>query len=363
MVNVVLQRRKGVKMTRKVNVGGVWIGGGEKVKIQSMTTTKTADVERTVGQILALEQAGCEIIRVAVADELDAIAIKKVKERISIPLVADIHFSPKLAVMAMENGADKVRINPGNIGGEAEIKYVADCVKAHNIPVRVGANTGSIEKNFLQKYGRSEQALVESALYNASILEKFGVRDIVISVKASDVPLTFKAYMLLASRGEYPLHVGVTEAGTTETGIIKSAVGIGSLLLNGIGDTIRVSLTDDPVKEVYAARRILQACGLEENFVEVVSCPTCGRCEWDSMALAEETSEFVKNFRIKAKVAVMGCIVNGPGEAKDADLGIAGGKGACLIFKKGEPFKKVSAKDAKQEFFAQLQALLESEHE
>ena len=347
-----------MKITKKVNVGGVLLGGGERVKIQSMTTTKTADVERTVEQILALQNAGCEIARVAVADESDALAIKAVKERVGIPVVADIHFSPKLAVMAMESGADKVRINPGNIGGEKEIKFVADCVKAHHIPVRVGSNTGSIEKTFLEKYGRNEYALVESALYNAGILEKFGVQDIVISVKASDVPLTVKAYTLLASRGDYPLHVGVTEAGTTEAGIIKSAVGIGSLLLNGIGDTIRVSLTDDPVKEVYAARRILQACGLDDAFVEVVSCPTCGRCEWNSMALAEKTSEFVKNFRVKAKVAVMGCVVNGPGEAKDADLGIAGGSGSCLIFKKGEPYKKVALECAEEEFFAQLQALV-----
>ncbi len=347
-----------MKITKKVSVGGVALGGGERVKIQSMTTTKTADVEKTVAQILALEKAGCEIVRVAVADETDALAIKAVKEKINAPIVADIHFSPKLAVMAIESGADKVRINPGNIGGEKEIKYVADCVKTHHIPVRVGSNTGSIEKTFLEKYGRNEYALVESALYNAGILEKFGVNDIVISVKASDVPLTVKAYTLLASRGEYPLHVGVTEAGTTEAGIIKSAVGIGSLLLNGIGDTIRVSLTDDPVKEVYAARRILQSCGLDEDFVEVVACPTCGRCEWQSMALAAKTSEFVKDFRVKAKVAVMGCIVNGPGEAKDADLGIAGGKGSCLLFKKGEPYKKVNAEEAEEAFFAELQALL-----
>ncbi len=347
-----------VKSTRKVNVGGVALGGGERVKIQSMTTTKTANVEKTVSQILALEKAGCEIVRVAVADEADALAVKQVKEKICIPLVADIHFSPKLAVMAIENGADKVRVNPGNIGGETEIKYVADCVKAHKIPVRVGANTGSIEQNFLKKYGRNEFALVESALYNVSILEKLGVEDIVVSVKASDVALTVKAYTLLASRCDYPLHVGVTEAGTTEAGIIKSAVGIGSLLLSGIGDTIRVSLTDEPIKEVYAAKRILQACGLDEQFVEVVSCPTCGRCEWDSMALAEEVSAFVQAFHVKAKVAVMGCVVNGPGEAKDADLGIAGGKGSCLIFKKGEPYKKVEMAQAKEVFFEELKSLL-----
>ena len=216
------------KHTRLVNVGGVTLGGGAPIRIQSMTTTKSADVEKTTAQIHALQRAGCEIIRVAVADEADALAIKAVKEQIKIPLVADIHFSPKLAVMAIENGADKVRINPGNIGGEEEIRYVADCIKAHNIPVRVGANTGSIEKNFLQKYGRSAEALVESALYNVGILEKLGVHDIVISVKASDVPLTVEAYSLLAQKTNYPLHLGVTEAGTTEAGIVKSAVGIGS---------------------------------------------------------------------------------------------------------------------------------------
>ncbi|MBE7101138.1 MAG: flavodoxin-dependent (E)-4-hydroxy-3-methylbut-2-enyl-diphosphate synthase [Clostridiales bacterium] len=345
--------------TKTVRVGGVSLGGGAPIRIQSMTTTKTADLEKTVAQIHALEKAGCEIIRVAVADEADALAIKSVKEKISIPLVADIHFSPKLAVLAIESGADKVRINPGNIGGEAEIKYVADCIKAYGIPVRVGSNTGSIEKNFLEKYGRSAEALVESALYNVGILEKFGVKDIVISVKASDVPLTVKAYSLLAQKTEYPLHLGVTEAGTTEAGIVKSAVGIGSLLLQGIGDTIRVSLTDDPVKEVYAAQNILRACGLESEYVEVVSCPTCGRCAWESMELANKVTEFVRPYKKRAKIAVMGCVVNGPGEAKDADLGIAGGNGSCLIFKKGEPFKKVCAESAEEEFFKEIRTLLE----
>ncbi|MBQ3020490.1 MAG: flavodoxin-dependent (E)-4-hydroxy-3-methylbut-2-enyl-diphosphate synthase [Clostridia bacterium] len=345
--------------TKTVRVGGVSLGGGAPIRIQSMTTTKTADLEKTVAQIHALEKAGCEIIRVAVADEADALAIKSVKEKISIPLVADIHFSPKLAVLAIESGADKVRINPGNIGGEEEIKYVADCIKAYGIPVRVGSNTGSIEKNFLEKYGRSAEALVESALYNVGILEKFGVNDIVISVKASDVPLTVKAYSLLAQKTEYPLHLGVTEAGTTEAGIVKSAVGIGSLLLQGIGDTIRVSLTDDPVKEVYAAQNILRACALESEYVEVVSCPTCGRCAWESMELANKVTDFVRPYKKRAKIAVMGCVVNGPGEAKDADLGIAGGNGSCLIFKKGEPFKKVCAESAEEEFFKEIRTLLE----
>ena len=352
---------QGEYKTKKITVGNVTLGGGEKIRIQSMTTTKTADVEKTVAQILALEKAGCEIVRVAVADEADALAVKDVVAKIHTPLVADIHFSPKLAVMAIENGANKVRINPGNIGGEKEIKYVADCIKSHKIPVRVGANTGSIEKNFLEKYGRCAEALVESALYNVGILEKFGVEDIAISVKASDVPLTVQAYRLLATKTQYPLHVGVTEAGTTEAGIVKSAVGIGSLLLDGIGDTIRVSLTDDPVREVYAAQNILRACGLEEEYVEVVSCPTCGRCMWESMALAERVTEFVRPYKKKAKIAVMGCVVNGPGEAKDADLGIAGGNGVCLLFKKGEPYKKVAAESAEEEFIKEVGLLLDGE--
>lgn len=347
--------------TKSVLVGSVQIGGGSSIKIQSMTTTKTSDLDSTVSQIHALEKAGCEIIRVAVADEADALAIKDVKKHISIPLVADIHFSPKLAVMSIESGADKVRINPGNIGGESEIKYVADCIKMHKIPVRVGSNTGSIEKNFLEKYGRSAEALVESALYNVGILEKFGVNDIVISVKASDVPLTVKAYTLLSQKTNYPLHVGVTEAGTTAAGIVKSSVGIGSLLLNGIGDTIRVSLTDDPVQEIYAAQNILRACALDEEFVEVVACPTCGRCMWESMALANKVTEFVRPYRKRAKIAVMGCVVNGPGEAKDADLGIAGGNGVCLLFRKGEPFKKISAEMAEEEFFKEIRLLLDGE--
>lgn len=348
-----------MKKTKTINVGGVLIGGGESVKIQSMTTTKTSDVEKTTAQIAALDNAGCELVRVAIADEADALALKLLKQKVRLPVVADVHFSPKLAVMAIENGADKVRINPGNIGGEKEIKYVADCVKRHGVPVRVGANTGSIEKQFLAKYGRSEFALVESALYNVGILEKHGVCDIAISVKASDVPLTVRAYTLLSKKTDYPLHLGVTEAGTYEAGLVKSAVGIGSLLINGIGDTIRVSLTDDPVKEVYAARQILRACGLDQDFVEVVSCPTCGRCAWESMALAEKVSAFVKPYRKKAKIAVMGCVVNGPGEAKDADLGIAGGVGSCVIFKKGEPVKKVKAEDAEAEFFREIRTLLE----
>ncbi len=347
--------------TKRLTIGGVMLGGGSGVKIQSMTTTKTSDIERTAAQIGALVEAGCEIVRVAIADEGDALALKKLKERVHTPLVADIHFSPKLAVLAMEQGADKIRINPGNIGGEREIEYVADCIKAHKIPVRVGSNTGSIEKSFLEKYGRSHEALVESALYNIGLLEKFGVNDIVVSVKASDVQTTVNAYLGIAARVEYPLHLGVTEAGTKALGLTKSAVGIGSLLLQGVGDTIRVSLTDDPVEEVYAAQNILRACGLDQNFVEVVACPTCGRCEWESMALADKVTKFVAPYKKKAKIAVMGCVVNGPGEAMDADLGLAGGKNACLLFKKGEVYKKVSANEAEEEFFKEIRVLLDGE--
>lgn len=351
------------KTTKRVSVGGVAVGGGERVKIQSMTTVKTSRVEACAQQISALAAAGCDIVRVAVLDEEDARAIRALKEKISLPLVADIHFSPRLAVESVENGADKIRINPGNIGGENEIKRVADALKAHRVPVRVGSNTGSIEPEFFKKYGRSAAALVESALYNAHILEKYGVEDIVLSVKASSVPLTFEAYTLLSSRSDYPLHVGVTEAGAAEAGLVKSAVGIGSLLLEGIGDTVRVSLTDDPVKEVYAAKHILRACGLDDKFVEVVSCPTCGRCGWESMSLAAKVSEYVKDRRVKAKIAVMGCVVNGPGEAKDCDLGIAGGRGSCMLFEKGAPFLRVEADKAEETFFFYLDKLLKEREE
>ena len=349
------------QITKRISVGGVLLGGGERIKIQSMTTTKTSDIARTAKQIAALENVGCDIVRVAIADEGDALALRSLKKQTQLPIVADIHFSPKLAVMAMENGADKVRINPGNIGGEKEIKYVADCIKTHKIPVRVGSNTGSIEKSFLEKYSRSAEALVESALYNVGILEKFGVENIVVSVKASDVKMTVDAYMGIAKRAQYPLHLGVTESGTKEMGVVKSSIGIGSLLLQGIGDTVRVSLADDPVEEVLAAKNILRACNLDNDFVEVIACPTCGRCAWESMALAEKVSAFVRSYQKRAKIAVMGCIVNGPGEAKDADLGIAGGKEACLLFKKGEIYKKVPVAQAEQEFLKEIRVLLDGE--
>lgn len=346
------------KTTRKVNIGGVTVGGGESVKIQSMCTVKTSDTEAAVRQISRLEEAGCEIIRVSVLDDADALAIKKIKDKINIPLVADIHFSDRLAVAAIESGCDKVRINPGNIGGEKEIKYVADCIKAHDIPVRVGANTGSIEKEFLEKYGISETALVESALSNVHMLEKYGVEDIVISVKASDVSLTVKAYRALSERTGYPLHIGVTEAGTEEMAVVKSSAALGALLIDGIGDTLRVSVTDDPVKEIFAAKRILRAVGLDKNFVDVVSCPTCGRCRWDSMGLAKKVSAYVERFSKPLKIAVMGCVVNGPGEAKHCDLGIAGAEDYCVIFADGKIKRRVPSEIAEEEFFKEIDGIL-----
>ena len=343
---------------KQVRVGNVLLGGGT-IAVQSMTTVKTSDVEASVAQIVSLRDAGCDIVRVAVADEEDARALSSVCGRVGVPVVADVHFSAKLAVRAVENGADKLRINPGNIGGEREVARVADCVRAHHVPVRVGANTGSIEKEHLARYGRSAEALVLSALQNVAVLERHGVEDIVVSVKASDVPLTVEAYTLLRQRCGYPLHLGVTEAGTRRMGIVKSSVGIGSLLLAGIGETIRVSLSDDPVREVYAAHDILRACGLEKDYVEVVACPTCGRCRYDCIGMAARVEERVRTVKKRLKVAVMGCVVNGPGEAAGCDLGIAGGETYCVLMQKGRENERVSKEDAERVFFERLEALID----
>ncbi len=340
---------------RKVTVGGVELGGGH-IAVQSMTTTKTSDVDESVAQILRLEEAGCEIARVAISDEEDARALPAVRAGTHIPIVADVHFSARLAVLAVENGAHKLRINPGNLGGDENLRRVADCVKAHGVPVRVGANMGSLEKSALAKFGRSAEALAESALLQASALEKSGVRDIVLSVKASDVPTTVRACRLLAEKG-YPLHIGVTEAGVGEAAIVKSSVGIGALLLEGVGDTLRVSLSDDPVREVEAAHEILRACGIEKDFVEVVACPTCGRCRYDCLGLAKKVADRVKYVRKPLKVAVMGCVVNGPGEAKGADLAIAGGEEYCLLLE-GEKKTRVPKEDAERAFLRRLEELL-----
>ncbi|MBR3803883.1 MAG: flavodoxin-dependent (E)-4-hydroxy-3-methylbut-2-enyl-diphosphate synthase [Clostridia bacterium] len=343
-----------------VKIGNTLIGGGNKIAVQSMANIKTENVELVAEQINALQRNGCDIVRVAVKDERDALSIKSLKEKVSVPIVCDIHFDYKLAISSIENGADKVRINPGNIGSEENIKRVADCLKAHDIPVRVGSNTGSIEKEFLSKYGKNEISLVESALKNVYALEKYGVSNIVISAKASSVPLTVKAYRYLKSKTDYPLHLGVTEAGTYESGIIKSSAGIGALLLDGIGDTIRVSLAGDPLPEPLIAKKIIRACGLDKNYVEVIACPTCGRTEWDSAGLALKVENLTANLNVPLKVAVMGCVVNGPGEAKDCDIGIAGSKDYCVIFKKGEVYKKVAFCGAEKEFIREIEEIAKS---
>ena len=329
-------------MTKQITVGGVALGGGAPVTIQSMCNTKTEDAAATAAQIRALEDAGCEIVRVTVPTMEAARAISAIKERISIPLVADIHFDHRLAVEAAVRGADKIHINPGNIGGEENVKAVVDACRARRIPIRIGVNGGSLEKALLAKYGKvTPEALVESAMGHIRLLEKFDFTDICVSVKSSDVPLNMAAYRLLHERVDYPLHLGVTEAGTPSMGLIKSAIGIGGLLCEGIGDTVRVSLTADPVEEVYAARRILQACGIRRSGVNLVSCPTCGRTGYNMIPIAEELEKRLAGCSKKITVAVVGCVVNGPGEASAADIGIAGGEGEGLIFRKGKVLYKV----------------------
>lgn len=328
--------------TKVIQIGDRKIGGGNPVLIQSMTNTRTEDVEATVRQILALEAAGCEIIRCTVPTQEAAEAIREIKKQIHIPLVADIHFDYKMAIAAMENGADKIRINPGNIGGAEKIKAVVDVAKARKIPIRVGVNSGSLEKELVEKYhGVTAQGLVESALDKVKIIEDLGYDNLVISIKSSDVMMCVKAHELLAEQTKYPLHVGITEAGTVYSGNIKSAVGLGIILYEGIGDTIRVSLTGDPLEEIKSAKRILKTLNLRKGGVEVVSCPTCGRTQIDLIGLANQVETMVQEFPLDIKVAVMGCVVNGPGEAKEADIGIAGGKGEGLLIKKGEIVKKV----------------------
>ncbi len=328
--------------TRRVKIGNIFIGGGEEIAVQSMTTEYTADADKTVAQIKALEDRGCDIVRVAVPDEASAEAIYDIKNQISIPLVADIHFDYRLALTAMERGADKIRINPGNIGDEDRARLVAQEAKRRNIPIRIGVNGGSLDKKLLDKYGSATpEAMVESAMEHIKILEKYDFYDTVISIKSSDVKKTIAAYRLASETFNYPLHLGVTEAGTYEGGIVKSAIGIGSLLADGIGDTIRVSLTDDPVLEVDAGKNILRALGLKKDTITVVSCPTCARCRINLIPIAKEVTQKLADMEGSLKVAVMGCAVNGPGEARDADIGIAGGVGEALLFKKGEIVGKV----------------------
>lgn len=327
---------------KQVTAGNVKIGGGAKITIQSMLNVPASDIENSVKQAVELEKAGCEIIRAAIPNKEAVALIPALKEAVSIPVVADIHFDYRLALEAVEAGIDKIRINPGNIGSDDRVKAVADACRRKNIPIRIGVNSGSLEKEILAKYGHpTPQALCDSALYHASLLNKFDFDDIVLSMKSSDVATMVKAYELAAEHCDYPLHLGVTEAGTERMGLIKSAAGIGSLLLKGIGDTIRVSLTADPVKEIYVAKDILKALDIDRSGIQFVSCPTCGRTKIDLIGLADEAERRLRDCKKNIKVAIMGCVVNGPGEAREADIGIAGGDGNGLVFRKGEILRKV----------------------
>lgn len=327
---------------KQVTAGNVKIGGGAKITIQSMLNVPASDIENSVKQAVELEKAGCEIIRAAIPNKEAVALIPALKEAVSIPVVADIHFDYRLALEAVEAGIDKIRINPGNIGSDDRVKAVADACRRKNIPIRIGVNSGSLEKEILAKYGHpTPQALCDSALYHASLLNKFDFDDIVLSMKSSDVATMVKAYELAAEQCDYPLHLGVTEAGTERMGLIKSAAGIGSLLLKGIGDTVRVSLTADPVKEIYAAKDILKALDIDRSGIQFVSCPTCGRTKIDLIGLADEAERRLRDCKKNIKVAIMGCVVNGPGEAREADIGIAGGDGNGLVFRKGEILRKV----------------------
>ena len=345
-------------MTKQIKVGSVLVGGGAPVSIQSMTNTRTDDVRATVEQIRRLASAGCEIVRVAVPDLEAARAVGKIKEASPLPVVVDIHFDYKLALEAIAAGADKIRINPGNIGGEDRVKAVADACRVHNIPIRIGVNGGSLEKELLAKYGRGcPEAMVESAFGHIKLLNKFDFDDICVSLKSSSVPMTMAAYRMMRERSDYPLHLGVTEAGTVRMGTLKSAVGIGGLLAIGVGDTMRVSLSADPVEEIYAARDILKAAGIRKDGAELVSCPTCGRTRINLIQLAGEVEERLKAVDKPITVAVMGCVVNGPGEASAADCGIAGGVGEGLLFKKGEIIKKVPQDQLVDELFQLIETL------
>lgn len=350
--------------TRSVQVGNLTIGGNNHVVIQSMCNTKTKNVEATIKQINALEQAGCELVRVAVFDKEDAYAIKEIKKGIHIPLVADIHFDYKLALIAIESGIDKVRINPGNIGSIEKVKAVVDACKEKHIPIRIGVNGGSLEKDILEKYGEpTPEGMVESAMKHVKILEDLDFHDIVISLKSSNTMLTIKAYKLASKTFPYPLHVGVTEAGTALGGTIKSALGIGTLLYEGIGNTIRVSLSDDPVEEIKVAKILLKELGLLKGVPTLVSCPTCGRIQYDLIPIAKEMEDFLKDIHLDITVAIMGCAVNGPGEARHADIGIAGGVGEGLLIKHGEIVKRVKQEDMVQTLKDEILKMVEEKSE
>ncbi|MEG0570497.1 MAG: flavodoxin-dependent (E)-4-hydroxy-3-methylbut-2-enyl-diphosphate synthase [Oscillospiraceae bacterium] len=345
------------RIVTPVKVGNVLVGG-EKIIIQSMLNIPDTDIQANVAQAQLLEKAGCDIVRVAVANMQAVELVKAIKKDVVIPLVADIHFDYKLALAAIDAGVDKIRINPGNIGDDSKVAQVVKACKAHNIPIRIGVNAGSLEKSILAKYqAPTAQALVESAMYHVALLEKHDFSDIIISIKSSNVLTNIEAYEILANKCSYPLHLGVTEAGTKNMGIIKNAIGIGSLLAKGIGDTIRVSLTADPVEEVYAAKNILKAIGLDNSGPQIVSCPTCGRTKIDLITLATKVEEALVNCDKNIKVAVMGCVVNGPGEAREADIGIAGGDGCAVLFKKGEVIRKIAEKDILHELLFEIEKL------
>lgn len=347
--------------TRQIKIGNLDFGGSETVTVQSMTTTKTKNIDATVAQIKALTVAGCDIVRVACLDEADAMAIKKIRAQIRIPLVADIHFDYRLALLAIENGIDKIRLNPGNIGNDEKVRQVVEAAKAAKIPIRIGVNAGSLEKHILKKYGgKTPEGMVESAQYHINILEDLGFYDIVVSLKATDVDLTVKAYELAARKIAYPLHLGITEAGTDFSGSIKSSIGLGILLNQGIGSTIRVSLSDDPVKEIKVAREILKNFGLISNMPTLVSCPTCGRLEYDMIPLAKRVEKYLENIHHDITVAVMGCAVNGPGEARAADVGIAGGKGEGILFRNGQIVRKVPESEMFDALVEEIQDLVKS---
>lgn len=349
-----MERRK----SRKIKLGNTYIGGDSDILVQSMLNIPAADIDGSVAQAKELAAAGCQVIRFAIPNEQVLDLVEPIKNAVDVPLVADIHFDYRLALGAVERGIDKIRINPGNIGDDSRVKAVADACKAKNIPIRIGVNSGSLEKEILAKYGSpTPEAMVASAMYHARLLEKFDFEDIVISIKSSNVETMINAYELAAQECYYPLHLGVTEAGTERMGIIKSSIGIGSLLTRGIGDTIRVSLTDAPVKEVFAAFDILKAIGLKKDCPYLISCPTCGRTKIDLVGLAKQVEERLRDCKKPIKVAVMGCIVNGPGEAKEADIGIAGGDGNGLIFKKGEILRKVDEKDLLEELMKEIEKL------
>ena len=342
-----------------VLIGGMAVGGGSPVSIQSMTNTDTRDIEATVAQINALQQAGCEIVRISVYDELCAKALKLIKNRTKIPVVADIHFDFRLAIMAAENGADKLRINPGNIGNAANVKKLADAAKSARIPIRVGANSGSLPSDLLQKHnGPTAEALLESALRHAALLEQNGFADIVLSLKSADVSTNVAAYRLAAKSAGYPLHIGVTEAGCGDDALVKSSIGIGALLLDGIGDTIRVSITGDPICEIVAAKRILNCSGIRRNGIEIIACPTCGRCGVDLLSIVRRIEKKIPVIDRHIRLAIMGCAVNGPGEAKESDLGIAFGDGRCVLFRHGEIIRTFDADEAECVILDELNALI-----